>query len=241
MVLFPLKYVAILLFAVVAIHAQPPEPQAPPTSELPRETYLASAERGKSIYNTGSKISRVGLYIVAAGSSLALVSVANPDLIDLWFASFFGTLTGGGGALVFIGIPIMGHGADKTMEAAIGLNSGFQSSTPDAWPLYRQSWKWIGAGAGLLPFAVGFSVIGALNWEDPSNNATMIGAVLFSTSLGMGAVGLIEQGYCWYRFSRRHKHANAVLHETATISLLPVIRIAEQGFEGAGMRLVAEF
>ncbi|MDB5104811.1 MAG: hypothetical protein JWP91_2500 [Fibrobacteres bacterium] len=209
----------------------------------------ARAEDLRSLRVDGDPIYRMGRNCVWTGvallpiSLLALVPVMDDGAFGITAADpGIGVAIGlAGMGLIHIGIPIMGAGVDNMEQNALRLKPGSEPVDTGLWSTYRQSWKWIGWGAAVTAASFPFLVAAALDWDNGMPALHYAAGGMAITGLGMGAIGVLEQEYSGYLFSRRHQQAKPALGRVRSLSLQPVLRVGRQGADGAGLKVVAGF
>lgn len=201
----------------------------------------AMNSRGESLYKTGRTCIWSGMALIPLGL-LALVPVAYDGAFGITAADpgIGGSIIGAGVGLIHLGIPIMGSGTRKEETAAKGLHPDFEAA-PSGWPAYRQSWKWIGAGGAIVLSSFPFIIVTALDTDHQRPGIEWVAGGLLYGGLTVAGIGILEQYYSGYRFSRGHAKARHALLESVSVSLQPLLLLGTRGEKTTGIRLNAAF
>lgn len=234
----------IVLFAIVLITG-PAFSQSSLSQKSDSSKFIADFEamnaRGEALYKTGRTFIWSGMALIPLGL-LALVPVAYDGAFGITAADpgIGGSILGAAAGLIHLGIPIMGSGTRKEEAAAKGLHPDFEAA-PSGWPAYKQSWKWIGAGGALIATSFPFVIVAALDSDNQRSGIGWLAGSLLYGGLTVGGIGILEQYYSGYLFSRGHAQARSSLLESVSVTLQPILRLGARGSETAGLRLNAVF
>lgn len=238
---FMIKASAILgLLLLTALPARAQVPSA--TSDArPAAKYEAKLESGHALYRKGKTCLWTGSALASLGL-LALVPVMHDGAFGITAADpgIGGTILALGGGFIHLGIPLLGFGAEREALATETLRPGF---TQDAsgWRAYTLSWRLISIGGGLLLIGFPIAIAGALDYEDESSPADLVGGALAISGLAVGGVGVLTQYYAGYLFYESHGETHRALEAPVSLSLQPVLRLGSRGSLAGGLALRAEF
>lgn len=213
----------------------------PASQAAPQPDTAGLADWGKAQYGRGRALVWTGVGLVPVGL-LALVPVWYDGAFGITAADpgIGGSILALGGALVHVGIPLMGHGAGHEEEAARARGQGF-AAEPSGWGAYRQSWLLIGAGGALILTGFPFAIVAALDVDKQRPAMGYIAGALMYGGAAIGGAGILEQWYSGYRFARSHGKARRSLEGSVSVSLLPLVRPGREGVDGGGFLLMAAF
>lgn len=200
------------------------------------------AEEGDAWYGRGKMCMWTGAALLPV-SLIAFIPVMYDGAFGITAADpGFGILFAAAGVgLIQLGIPLLGWGADKTKAAEHVGNPQTGGHDERDWEMYAQSWRVMGAGAGLTALSLPFGILAALSLDRPNAAIGNTAIVLMASGLTVAGAGLIEQEYSGYLFMRRHGRAKAALRALSALTVNPLLLVSGSRIPAAGLRIATRF